>query len=182
MIPWTPDAIQFLRDNAGKISTSEIALKLGTGHNRAAVIGKMHRLKLTGLPQGLRLGFKKRTPNDRNATTSANKPRAKWSKKKQDVSRTRSTPFRAPTASHVEPTMPVLEDGAPILHSRPYADLEDGMCKWPVYQEQGVQMYCAAAVERLPGRWATYCACHGMASGQPRAERERKYRRGIWAK
>lgn len=56
------------------------------------------------------------------------------------------------------------------------------MCHWPLYKEQDVQMYCAAQTERLPGRYATYCPCHGKMGVQPRAERQHKYRRGIWAR
>lgn len=77
--------------------------------------------------------------------------------------------------------MPVLE-GETRLHSRSYPDLEDSMCQWPVYVEQGVQMYCAATTERLPGRFDSYCACHKAMSEQPRAERRAKYKQGIWAR
>lgn len=161
MAKWTEVEDAFLQENYGKLSVAQCAVGLNTGRTENMVIGRAARLGLTqkGLPGRPKLAV-------------------------EDVPRYRHRmgPVRSlPPTKYEEPSMPILEGDAK-LHSRQYKDLEPGMCNWPVYVEQGTQMYCAAATERLPGRYATYCNCHETMSQQPRAERRAKYKRGVWAK
>lgn len=62
--------------------------------------------------------------------------------------------------------MPQVDDPVRPLHARSYADLEDQMCHWPLYEEQGVQMYCAADIDPEGPRGRPYCAAHGHQSGK----------------
>lgn len=138
MTEWTETEDAFLKDNYGKLSAGQCANGL-VDRSRNAVIGRAGRLGLT----------KKGSPG-----------RPKLAVKHVPRYRHRMGPVRSlPPVEFKEPPMPQVNDVAK-LHSRQYNDLEPGMCNWPVYIEQGVQMYCAAATERLPGRYDVYCACH----------------------
>lgn len=167
---WTADEDQYLRDNYGKLSAAECANEL-TNRNRGMVIGRASRLGLCS--------------NMIGGGWSPGKPRPRG---------TPSTKVRKPYVSNGRPTLkPTLQDkltrvkpyeepmpvpeGDQKLHSRQYSDLDSGMCHWPLYFEQGVQMYCAAATERLPGRFATYCLCHDNMS----VDTSRRYRGRIWS-
>lgn len=75
----------------------------------------------------------------------------------------KTTPLLFVRPPYVPPPVITLEQQR--LHSRSYSDLEDRMCKWPLYYEGEVQMYCAAPVEapRKP-----YCECHTEMAKPPR--------------
>lgn len=158
MAKWTEAEDEYLKANYGSLSANQCAIGLNTGRTRGMVIGRANRLGLTlkGSPGRPKLAV-------------------------EDY-RHRMGPMRSlPRTEYREPPMPQVNDAAK-LHSRAHKDLEPGMCNWPVYIEQGVQMYCAAATERLPGRYDVYCACHREMSQQPRAERRVKYKQGVWAR
>lgn len=159
MTEWTEAEDLYLKENYGSLSAKQCAGQLNRTRN--AVIGRADRLGLTqkGSPGHPKLAVEE-------------VPRYKH----------RMGPVRRlPPAEYKEPLIPQVND-VEKLHSRQYSDLEPGMCYWPVYYEQGVQMYCAAAAERLPGRYGVYCRCHREMSQQPRVERQRKYRQGVWAR
>ncbi len=145
---WTADEDDFLKANYGKLSASECARQLPyRNRNRSMVIGRASRLGLTSqIIGGGWAGGKLRQRGD--PKTKVRKPYVSNGRK---------------SVEYEEPAMPLLE-GDQKLHSRQWADLEDGMCKWPLYYEQNVQMYCAARTARAPGRWAIYCDCHAEAS------------------
>lgn len=160
MAKWTEIEDAYLKENYGSLSASQCANGLA-GRGRNAVIGRAARLGLTekGSPGRPRLAVE-------------DVPRYKH----------RMGPARSlPPVDYKEPPMPQVNDAA-RLHSCQHKDLEPGMCNWPVYIEQGVQMYCAAATERLPGRYDVYCECHREMSQQSRAERRAKYKQGVWAR
>lgn len=160
---WTKAEDAYLKANYGLLSAKQCAIGLGTGRTRGMVIGRAARLGLTdkGSPGRPRLAVED------------------VSRYKHRMGPVRSLPPRQ--YNNLEPPMPQVND-AEKLHSRQYKDLEPGMCNWPVYVEQSVQMYCAAATERLPGRYDMYCQCHREISQQPRAERRAKYKQGVWAR
>lgn len=146
MTKWTEAEDAYLKDNYGPLSASQCASGLNTGRTRDMVIGRADRLGLTqkGLPGRPKLAVE-------------GVPRYKH----------RMGPMRSLSlVGFKEPPMPQVND-AEKLHSRQHKDLESGMCNWPVYYEQGVQMYCAAATERLPGRYDIYCECHKQMGRQP---------------
>lgn len=178
-INWTPNAIEFLRHNYGKISAAEIVERIGTGHSRTAIIGKARRL---GLKSDIVGGNWAKGKYHIRSEVRPHVP------KKREPSNGRPTlqptleqrlERKVKIAEYEEPDMPVLEGDAK-LHSRQHRDLEPGMCQWPVYFEQGVQMYCACNTERLPGRFSTYCKTHKLASEVPQSERRSRYRGKVW--
>lgn len=157
---WTREEDDYIRDHYGPQSMGRLAARFGV--TRSAIAGKCDRLGLTqkGLPGRPRLTVE-HVPNYKHR---------------------RKGPVRSlPPVEYKEPPMPQVNDAAK-LHSRQHRDLEPGMCNWPVYVEQGVQMYCAAATERLPGRYDVYCACHKSMGKQPLRPRQSKgtWSRGPW--
>lgn len=160
MAKWTEEEDAYLRANYGRLSAQQCAVSL-TGRTRHMVIGRADRLGLTqkGSPGRARL-------------TVENVPRYKH----------RMGPMRSlPPTERQEPPMPQV-NGVQKLHSRPWNDLEPGMCNWPVYIEQGTQMYCAGVTAKIPGGHDVYCNVHHAMSRQPRAERQKKYKQGVWAR
>lgn len=154
---WTKDEDDFLKANYGKLSAAQCAAELNTGRSRGMVIGRASRLNLSSSIIGG--GWAKGSLRQRgDPSTKVRKPHVSNGRPTikptlaDRIERKQNEPYK-------EPEMPVLT-GDQKLHSRQYSDLEDNMCQWPVYVEQGVQMYCAAKTARLPGRWATYCDCH----------------------
>lgn len=159
---WTREEDDYIRGHYGPQSMGQLAARFGV--TRSAIAGKCDRLGLT----------EKGSPG-RPKLAVEGVPRYK-----HRMGPVRSLPPRQ-CDNNLEPPMPQVND-AQKLHSRAYKDLELGMCNWPVYFEQGTQMYCAAATERLPGRYDVYCECHREMSQQPRAERRAKYKQGVWAR
>jgi len=152
---WSSERIEQLRSlwHDG-LSASQIATHLG-GITRNAVIGKAHRLGLTGRPSPIK-----------NRSISVARPRP------PRRPRVEHAPVPRPIAAapvhqarHVEPPQPVeLEDmpGATIL------TLTDRICKWPIGDPRHPDFhFCGrASAEGLP-----YCADHARRAYQPPARR-----------
>lgn len=141
--PWTPDAVATLKKLWGKgMSAGQIG---GVLHlSRCAVIGKVHRLKLTRktkqppkmrMPSGLR----------RRLSVTPSRP----------VAPRPITPDIAP-----EPFVAVIEAWAPLPNSEPTPLEEATGCRWPVgdapvlfcNQPAGAGPYCAAHQSRAVKR------------------------------
>jgi GcrA cell cycle regulator len=152
---WSNERIEQLRSlwHDG-LSASQIATHLG-GITRNAVIGKAHRLGLTGRPSPIKnrsVGVSRPRPQRRPRVELAPTPRA-----------VAAAPIAQPR--HVEPPPPLeLEDmpGATIL------TLTDRICKWPIGDPRHPDFhFCGrASAEGLP-----YCAEHARRAYQPPARR-----------
>lgn len=152
---WSSERIEQLRSlwHDG-LSASQIASHLG-GITRNAVIGKAHRLGLTGRPSPIK-----------NRSVSVARPRPPRRPRVEHVPGPRAI-AAAPAhhARHVEPPQPVeLEDmpGATIL------TLTDRICKWPIGDPRHPDFhFCGrASAEGLP-----YCTDHARRAYQPPARR-----------
>ncbi len=167
-VQWNDDNVGLLRKlHAAGLSCSKIAVQIPMA-TRNAIIGKLHRLGLTG--QGRPKSRKRRkgigeckVPLHAKSQPLHSAPRVPRTGTFGTVGgvpapRASGTPYREITV------MPVVDDDSPPLHPRPYADLADDMCQWPLYVEQGVQMYCATHINRRDG---VYCPAHKALSHQP---------------
>ena len=152
---WSSERIEQLRSlwHDG-LSASQIASHLG-GITRNAVIGKAHRLGLTGRPSPIK-----------NRSVSIARPRPPRRPRVEHTHAPRVV-AAAPVhhARHVEPPQPVeLEDmpGATIL------TLTDRICKWPIGDPRHPDFhFCGrASAEGLP-----YCTDHARRAYQPPARR-----------
>ena len=153
---WSSERIEQLRAlwHDG-LSASQIATHLG-GITRNAVIGKAHRLGLTGRPSPIKnrsVGISRPRPPRRPRVEHAPAPR------------TIATAPAVHQHRHIEPPPPVeLEDmpGATIL------TLTDRICKWPIGDPRHPDFhFCGrASAEGLP-----YCTEHARRAYQPPARR-----------
>ena len=156
---WTEDRVELLKKlwTEGH-SASQIAKQLG-GVTRNAVIGKVHRLGLSGRATPSR-------PVKRPPRLARPKPRVQ-----SDGS------VKAPAAT-TETLKPAEKEAFAALPPMPLADgeaativtLRDSMCKWPIGDPADPKFaFC--------GRKATcgpYCAEHAKIAFQPAKKRQRK--------
>lgn len=163
---WTDDRVELLGKLWGEgLSASQIAGILGGGVTRNAVIGKVHRLGLsgrgkTGQPAAARPP-KPRTPAPpAPATDSVGRdPSPETESDAPEPLRVVGTAL----ARSQEPNIPVSERVS-IL------DLRDSMCRWPLGDPATTDFgFCGRrAVTALP-----YCEAHCRIAYQPAAERKR---------
>jgi GcrA cell cycle regulator len=153
---WSSERIEQLRSLwQDGLSASQIAANLG-GITRNAVIGKAHRLGLTGRPSPIK---------NRPVGIARPKPQRRPRVERPAVPRVAAA--SAPVHVHrAEPPQPVVEiddgPGATIL------TLTDRVCKWPIGDPRHPDFhFCGrASAEGLP-----YCADHARRAYQPPARR-----------
>jgi GcrA cell cycle regulator len=151
---WSSERIEQLRSlwHDG-LSASQIAVHLG-GITRNAVIGKAHRLGLTGRPSPIK-----------NRAAGASRPRPVRRPRVEHVAH-QPRAVAAPQPRRIEPPPPPVEiedvPGATIL------TLTDRICKWPIGDPRHPDFhFCGrASAEGLP-----YCADHARRAYQPPARR-----------
>ena len=163
---WTDERVELLRKLWSEgLSASQIAAQLG-GVSRNAVIGKVHRLKLSGRGR---------------ATASA--PRAK--KASAGPAKTTVRPTRTVTASIGATALQVQFDAEPVARQvlRPVQNvvvpisrrleltqLTERTCKWPNGDPLAEDFnFCGNDV----GENGPYCGYHSRLAYQPAAERRR---------
>ena len=155
---WTDERVEELKKLWSEgLSASQIAKQLG-GVTRNAVIGKVHRLGLSGRATPSRPARRTVKPS-RPRTTAAN-------------------PAPAPAAARPAPSAPVASAPAPVepavLPSGDFATvltLRDSMCKWPIGDP-------ASTAFRFCGRKTdgghAYCTAHSDMAYQPSQKRRRR--------
>jgi len=145
---WTDERVDRLRElwGSGK-SASEIAEVLG-GVSRNAVIGKAHRLGLSGRPSPIR----KREDGGRPATVSRTAPGNGAGSAQAKT----AAPARPKVVSVQEPG-PLDDAGATILN------LTERMCRWPLGdpKKPGFRFCGRPAIAGLP-----YCQDHATVAYQ----------------
>jgi GcrA cell cycle regulator len=164
---WTEQKIQMLRDMWGNgFSASEIAGKLG-GLTRNAVIGKAHRLKLSGKPSTPRAESSKPTvlrmkPSDQARSLDA---------KKMLLRAAPSLP--APSAEPRFMTLKRVVDAVPAPSAAAVAPVRSSerQCRWPYGDPRSSDFkFCGCrAVETLP-----YCHEHAKVAYQNYGRRRRE--------
>ena len=161
---WTEDRVDVLKKLwAEGHSASQIAKQLG-GVTRNAVIGKVHRLGLSG-----------------RATPSRPVKRPpRLARPKPQVQATGTVEVQTPTASPEESRIRRSDQQAILsaLAPAPVADgeaatiltLRDSMCKWPIGDPADPQFaFCGRKADCGP-----YCTEHAKVAFQPQRKRDRK--------
>ena len=155
---WTDERIATLKKmwKEGK-SAAEIAKTLGKGVTRNAVIGKAHRMGLSGRP----------SPIKKSAA-----PKKEAAPKKTAVKATRSKKAAAPAAAATTKSAPVKEvqdlkvfekDVVPPGGGVALLDLTERMCKWPIGDPREDDFtFCGLAIR--PG--TPYCPEHAAMAYQ----------------
>lgn len=160
---WTDERITELRRlNELGLSCSRMAVELSTAEDklsRNAVIGKMHRLGMTG--------NRSKTPtveNRRPKPKHRPKPREKF----------KPSVRLSPDLADLNPVPVIIDDGPP---ENPVAllDLQNHHCRYP-YGEGAAILFCGKPTADFTAG-IVYCAGHArMAYQRPQPRRERVWR------
>ena len=168
-VTWTDERVELLKKLwSDGLSASQIAAEIGNV-TRNAVIGKVHRLGLSG--RG-----KAKTPARPSVRA---RPPAHRALRAPSAPAPRSNVVLAPdpTQRHAEPgpDLPVLDDDVvvPMSERVTIMDLRESMCRWPMGDPTKPEFrFCGArSVTGLP-----YCTHHARVAYQPVADRKRDRR------
>lgn len=166
-VTWTDDRVELLRKLwSDGLSASQIAAEIG-GVTRNAVIGKVHRLGLSGR------GKAKSASAQRPRKTATRAPSAPT-----PIAQAAPRPVivaPVPQALAIEPEVEeiVEEVAVPMSERVTIMDLRESMCRWPMGDPTKPEFrFCGArSVTGLP-----YCAHHSRVAYQPVADRKRDRR------
>jgi len=164
---WTEDRVAILTKLwADGLSASQIAKQLG-GVTRNAVIGKVHRLGLSGRAKPsspARKAAARKTAASSGARASAS------AKRKPKPARTPSAP-RTPNVIAKAPTPPPPPLEARLLADGTFATIltiTDHMCKWPI-GDPGADNFRFCGRKTDPEE--PYCVAHSRVAYQPSRRR-----------
>jgi GcrA cell cycle regulator len=164
---WTDERVEMLKKLwADGLSASQIAAELG-GVTRNAVIGKVHRLGLSG----------------RAKSPSSAAPRQRKARNTSQMMRVSRPAMRGNTAlaHHAleaydlapDPQPERIENIIPIGQRCSLLELNDAKCRWPIGDPGSADFFFCGGnpVGELP-----YCAYHARLAYQPAADRRRDRR------
>jgi len=160
---WTDERVELLKKLwSDGLSASQIAAELG-GITRNAVIGKVHRLGLSG----------------RAKSSSSGAPRPRKARSPAHMLRIGRGAIRGNTAlAHaydleIEAEPELLDNIIPIGQRRTLLELNEQTCRWPVGDPGSTDFFfCGGnAIMGLP-----YCGYHARIAYQPAADRRRDRR------
>jgi GcrA cell cycle regulator len=158
---WTDERVELLKKLwSDGLSASQIAAELG-GITRNAVIGKVHRLGLSG--------------RAKSASSASPRPR----KARSPMMRIGRASMRGNTAlAHAyeieaEATPELIENIIPIGQRRTILELTELTCRWPIGDPGSSEFFFCGGntITGLP-----YCAYHSRVAYQPAGERRRDRR------
>ncbi|WP_112663819.1 GcrA family cell cycle regulator [Microvirga flavescens] len=166
---WTDERVEQLKKLwSDGLSASQIAAELGNV-TRNAVIGKVHRLGLSGRTKTAKPATNGATARPRKTTRAPSAP----------------TPIAAPVRSNVviapiatvvsaspEIELPVMDDdvGLPTSERVTIMELRESMCRWPMGDPTKPEFrFCGARSN--PG--VPYCTHHAQIAYQPVIDRRR---------
>lgn len=170
---WTDERVDLLKKLWGEgLSASQIAAQLG-GVSRNAVIGKVHRLKLSG--RGKSAAAQARVKKGVTAATGQGVHVAHGAGTVRTV--TKSIGATALQADYVvdaiaEPVRrPAQEVVVPISRRLSLAQLTERTCKWPIGDPLADDFHFCGNDSRETG---PYCNYHSKMAFQPVSERRRQ--------
>jgi GcrA cell cycle regulator len=167
-VTWTDERIELLKRlwSEGS-SASQIAAEIG-GVTRNAVIGKVHRLGLSG--RGKAKPAAAQRPPKATRVPSAPSPITPQAAPRPAVV---LAPVPQPLALDAEVEETHEEVAVPTCERVTIMDLRESMCRWPMGDPTRPEFrFCGArAVTGLP-----YCAHHARVAYQPIADRKRDRR------
>jgi len=158
---WTDERVELLKKYWGEgLSASQIAVRLG-GVTRNAVIGKVHRLGLSGRATATRI---KSSGPRRQVMTTKRVNKAKLPKPG-------NLPLQS-LCSDAEPYIaPVEEIEIPLEERKSLQQLTENSCRWPIGDPQTPEFHFCNR-ERVPG--LPYCEHHSKRAFHVPQSRKRK--------
>ena len=172
-ISWTDERVEMLRKLwADGFSASQIATEMG-GVTRNAVIGKVHRLGLSGRAKSPSAA----PPRQRKAATRAPSHPLGTRHHHHGGGGIRGNTALAPayrpdTDPFAEPVPMVRDDVVvPMAERVTITELRESMCRWPLGDPTTSDFRFCGAKSDLG---TPYCAYHGRIAYQPPADRRRE--------
>lgn len=164
---WTDERVALLKKLwADGMSASQIANQLG-GVTRNAVIGKVHRLRLSGRAKPASSGPRPRKPR----TSSPHRPASRGY-----VSGNTALKARAhPSPRRLPAPIPAEDVVVPISLNVPLIALNEEMCRWPI-GDPAVEGFHFCGHKNFNG--LPYCEYHSRLAYQPASDRRRDRRNG----
>ncbi len=171
VLPWSEERVELLRKLWDEgLSASRIAAELAGGVTRNAVIGKVHRLGLSG-----------RVKAQSSASTARARPKTQGLGRPQGAQhRPTAMPMRGNTALAIQPRamqMPALRDNTgnnvvPMAENVTIMELRESMCRWPVGDPASAEFrYCGG---KAPIGDGPYCSYHARMAYQPMQDRRQR--------
>src|ERR1700742_4943623 len=154
---WTDERVETLKKLWTEgLSASQIAAELG-GITRNAVIGKVHRLRLSG-----------RAQRPACAAPPARQPRAPGMMRLSRPSMRGNTALAPMYETDLEPEPELIENIIPIGQRCSLLELNDSKCRWPIGDPGSAEFFFCGGppVEGLP-----YCNYHSRVAYQPANDR-----------
>jgi len=159
---WTEERVESLKKLWGEgLSASQIAAELG-GITRNAVIGKVHRLGLSG----------------RAKSPSASPPRPRKARAAH-LMRVSRPALRGNTAlAHAydfepEPEPELIDNVIPLGQRRTILELTEETCRWPIGDPGSTDFFFCGGHARAA---TPYCSYHSRVAYQPAGDRRRDRR------
>lgn len=166
---WTNERVELLKKLWGEgLSASQIAGELG-GVTRNAVIGKVHRLGLSGRAKSSSSTAKPRRPRTASpaAQNTPKKPQAQPTT--HGSAALKMDPAPAPVAK-IQPEAEPIAELVPISKRATILTLTERTCKWPIGDPATDDFYFCG---RQSDAGVPYCAHHCKIAYQPVADRRR---------
>lgn len=161
---WPPERVELLKQLwAEGLTASQVAARLGDGISRNAVIGKVHRLGLSG-----------RQPPSHAASPRPRRPRQPSPPGRQPVvsgatAVARKPDYRLQPRPEPEP-QPIRLVDIPRSERINILMLTDKTCRWPI-GDPGTEDFCFCG--RTPKAGVPYCDYHASIAYQPLHDRRR---------
>lgn len=165
---WTEDRVGALKKLwlEGQ-SASQIAKTLGGGVTRNAVIGKVHRLGLSGRAapsQPARTSFPRTATRPRPAAPAPAAAQAPSAPRRIEAATPRPVPAPAPVETTTPAPMPELPGTATVM------TLGAHMCKWPIGDPSSREFsFCGRRASE-----GVYCVEHARVAYQPQVRKGSK--------
>jgi len=157
---WTDERVELLKKLwADGLSASQIAAQLG-GVTRNAVIGKVHRLGLSG-----------RAKSPSSMVPRVRKPRVNFHSMRPRLRYHGNTALMPSMSPELDPDYDPLANVVPMGPRVSILQLNESTCRWP-FGEPGAESFCycgGQAKADMP-----YCPYHARIAYQPLAERRRQ--------
>ena len=162
---WTDERVESLKKLWSEgLSASQIAAELG-GITRNAVIGKVHRLGLSG--------------RAKSPASTAPRPRKARTHTHTHMMRVSRPAVRGNTAlAHSydfepEPEPEVIDNVIPLGQRRTILELTEETCRWPIGDPGSTDFFFCGG---QAGTGAPYCTYHSRVAYQPAGDRRRDRR------
>lgn len=174
-ISWSDERVELLRKLwSDGLSASQIAAELG-GITRNAVIGKVHRLGLSGRAKTNAASTPRpRKPVRQPGSAAPAAPAGMQSQIRAHMALAPRPALEAAAPMPVRAPAPREDVVIPMSERVTIMDLREAMCRWPIGDPTTPEFrFCGARSDLgLP-----YCAHHGRIAYQPVADRRRDRKR-----